>query len=122
MQVAQFSGESNAYGITLRYTRGVGHYDFIITTGGYWAFYVCDDAKQSCMALIPFAHSDALQEGIDTLNTLEARAVGSHFDFYLNGTKVGQANDSTYTSGQVALVGGPNMECVFSNLSIALPE
>lgn len=120
-QVKQFGGDENAYGITLRYTRGVGLYEFLITRFGYWGFYTCDLAAQKCSAVIRFAHTDALQEGQDTLNTMEARAVGTHFNFYLNGIQVGQADNSTYATGLTALFAGQDMECVFSNLTIAQP-
>jgi hypothetical protein len=47
--------------------------------------------------------------------------VGSHFDFFVNGTKVGQADDYNYgsISGQIALDGSDTIEVVFNNLKIS---
>ena len=47
------------------------------------------------------------------------RAVGSHVDFYVNGQKVGQADDSTYSTGLVGLEVGTGTECIFQSMTIA---
>jgi hypothetical protein len=38
VQVKQVGGELNAYGIALRYVRGAGLYEFVITRFGDWGF------------------------------------------------------------------------------------
>ena len=54
-----------------------------------------------------------------SVNTLEVHAVQSHFDFFVNGTKVGQADDSSPDiGGPAALTGSAGIEVVFSDLKI----
>jgi hypothetical protein len=46
------------------------------------------------------------------------RSLGSHFDFFVNGTQVGQIDDASYPTGEVGLEGSQNCEVVFTNLAI----
>jgi hypothetical protein len=65
--------------------------------------------------------SPAIHVGLGATNTLEVRVLDSHFDFFVNGTKVGQADDTNYIaiSGNDVLEGSDGIEIVFSNLTIS---
>lgn len=73
--------------------------------------------------------SEAIKKGIGATNTLEVRTQGSHFKFFINGTNVGEQNDSSMpSSGSIAFFADnyapirdlPNVsiEAVFTNLVI----
>ena len=65
--------------------------------------------------------SSALKTGYNVKNTLEVIMNGNTMSFYANGVYLTQVQDSTYTSGFVALgafSSGDNTEVVYSNIKI----
>lgn len=108
------------YGIMFRLDDTGDDYQFIIDSNSKWALFKCTADK--CDTLIEYTHNDVIQGGLNTPNTLEVHAKGSHFDFFVNGTKVGEADDSTYASGGIGLASGANVEAVFTNLVITRPD
>lgn len=122
VDVQQVSGPNNdVYGLALRLDR-TAHtdYDLNVDALGHWVFYRCSGS--TCDRLIDFTAAASLHAGLNVTNKLQAKVKGSHFDFFINGVKVGQFEDSTYTSGLVGLECGESSECVFANLSIAQPR
>jgi hypothetical protein len=120
VQVKQVSGATtHAYGLGFRRPSAGSRYEFDIDGGGKWIFYKC--APGTCATVINLTPNAAIKGGLNTPNTLDVRAVGSHFDFSVNGTKVGQRDDTSYPSGEVVLVGDTASEVVFSNLLITKP-
>jgi len=120
VELKQISGATNqGYGIDFRRTGAGVEYRFAIDGYGHWTILSCNSSK--CTALSNWTSGGgALKAGLNQENTIEVTADGSHFEFFANGTKIGQIVDSTYSSGSVALaVGGPNMEVVYKNLVIS---
>lgn len=116
VQVSQLSGDSSSgFGVVFRRASQGNYYSFRIDSGGEWAAFVCQSG--SCNKL-GGASDSAIQTGLNATNELEVDAAGSHFDFYVNGTKVGSADDSTFSSGEIGLSGADGDEVVFSNLTI----
>lgn len=122
VDVKQISGaNNNVYGIALRLNRTTHtDYEMDMDALGHWVFYRC--GASTCDRLIDFSSAASIHAGLNVVNTLEVRAKGAHFDFWINGAKVGQFDDSTYASGLVGLACSDNTECVFSNLTIAQPN
>lgn len=61
----------------------------------------------------------AIEIGPRQSNTLEVRAQGSHFVFFVNGAQVGTADDTTLPRvGEIALRAAGNAEVVFTDLTI----
>ena len=77
--------------------------------GTYYIFDIRDDktfrvavyAKQSFDFLIFDQQSDAIRP--NKANVLEVTAIKSHFEFYINGQKVGEVDDDKIPEGKVAL-------------------
>ena len=96
------------------------------STGNYYSFYIDSNSKwgfskhvnNTRTDVIPYQFNAAIKGGLNVKNTLLVRMKGSHFDFYINGTKVGQADDSTYTSGLSGLFGNDNIEVAYNNFKI----
>ncbi len=107
------------YGIVLRRESKGNYYVFDIDSNGKWLFgkTVNDDYSD----ILPYQPSSAIKTGINVVNTLTVRASGSHFEFYVNGTKVGQADDTTFSSGSCGVHGDPNIEVAFNNFKVTLP-
>ncbi len=113
----QLSGDTNLpYGIGFRRPSAGKHYEFDIDSASAWVFYSCDPT--TCTPIVDYTKNSAIHGGLNTKNTLSVTSKGSHFDFFVNGTKVGQADDSTYSSGELGLLVDTNMECVFTNLTV----
>jgi hypothetical protein len=121
VQVIQLSGPTvNPYGLVFRGIENQSHYDFDIDSNGKWAFYSCDDIKKQCTAVVDVTANAAIQGGLNTSNTLEVQAKGSHFTFFVNGVQVGTADDTSYATGEIALA-GTGSEVVFRDLTIIRP-
>ncbi len=117
----QISGDSTSpYGFAFRMDAdtGVG-YEFAIDSASEWVFASCD--QNSCKPIVDFTQNSAIHGGLNTTNTFSVTAKGSHFDFFVNDTKVGQADDSTYTTGSIGPAVGGSMEAVFNNLQVTKP-
>jgi serine/threonine protein kinase len=97
-------------------------YDFEITSQGEFYFRRHDlGGGSNYTFLIPRTASSAIANG--SKNTLFILANGSNFAFYINGTFAGQAQDSTYASGQLGFVAGTlttdsSADASFSNLVV----
>ncbi|GHO93342.1 hypothetical protein KSF_033900 [Reticulibacter mediterranei] len=120
VEVSLRSG-SNA-GVMLR-VQGEGFYDFEINNQRQFFLRRHDPGKgSSYTSLIPPTTSSAILPG-GLPNTLLVIANGANFKLYINGTAVGEATDSTYASGQLALAAGtlaplPGGEGSFTNFKI----
>lgn len=117
--VQQLSGPTtHAYGVPFRYASDGNFYDFMIDSNGKWLFDKC--VNTTCTRLVDFTPNAAIKGGLHTANTLKVTAAGSHFEFFVNDTKVGSADDSTFTSGAVGVDGGDKgVTCVFTNFIVS---
>ena len=52
------------------------------------------------------------------MNTVNVFAIGSPFDLFVNGLRVGQADDATLAYGDVWLDTDGTSECVFRNFEV----
>lgn len=68
--------------------------------------------------IIPYQFNAAIKGGLNVKNTLLVRMKGSHFDFYINGTKVGEVDDTTYTSGLSGLFGNDYNDVAYTNFKV----
>ena len=92
------------YGIVFRRVSEGNFYEMLIDSNGKWLFDKV--VNNQTTTLLPYVPSSAIHTGLNTSNTLAARAVGSHFEFFVNGTQVGQFDDSTFTTGLTGVEGG----------------
>lgn len=122
VKAQQVSGPTTwGYGIVLRHQGPGNTYAFMIDSNGKWVFAKC--AGSNCDNLVDFTANDAIKGGLNTVNTLEVKAVTSHFDFFVNGTKVGSFDDSTFGSGELGVVAsGEDIECVFTDFLVSRPS
>jgi hypothetical protein len=118
VRVKRVSGPvGDGYGIAFRRVSTGTEYLFVIDGYGHWRVDKC--VTDTCSTLIDWSSSGgAIHSAINSENTLEVDANGSHFDFFANGAKIGQLSDSTFTTGDCGLAGGSGSEVVFSSLVI----
>jgi hypothetical protein len=94
-------------------------YVFRISRDGTYALYISQDEKNS----VPLAEdsSAAIKTGLGQTNTLTVIAQSSNIYMYINQQFVGNANDSTYTSGEIGVFAGVHTnatEAAFSNVRV----
>lgn len=117
VQAAQASGDTTqGYGLVLRRTSKGNYYIFAIDSSGEWAFYKF--VNDSGTAIHDFSKTVALKSGLNAKNTLKVTMSGSSFTFYVNGTHVGDATDTTFTSGKSGVAGASNTEVVYTTYKV----
>ena len=123
VQVKQVDGSLLLpYGLVFRRVSQSEWYQFTVDSSGNWAFSrAVSQTKQQpavieeIVASIPNA---VIKQGFNASNTLLVQAKGSHFVFFINGAKVGEADDSTYANGEIGLLATGTTEVAFNNIKI----
>lgn len=88
------------YGLMFRTPKNSGAsqgYLFAITCDGKYSLRLWDDPKMT--VLIGWTASDKILKGADAVNTLGVLADGKTLTLYINGSKVNQVTDGTFTEG-----------------------
>jgi hypothetical protein len=118
VRVTQLSGDdTSSYGIVFRRASKGNFYAFEIDSRGEWDF--IKDVNNQVTAIVDVTSNAAIHTGLHTTNMLEVQTNGSHYAFLVNDIRVGQADDTTFTSrGKVGLDGNDGTEVVYSHLSM----
>lgn len=120
VQTSQVSGPiTRFYGLVLRRKSAGNYYSFQIDSNGKWRFFKVVGGNATDIQ--PYIPNAAIHHGLHANNLLKVRAIGSHFEFFVNGVQVGQADDSTFGSGYCGFEVSDQIEVIFSNLVIAIP-
>jgi hypothetical protein len=95
-------------------------YAFLIDSNGSWrALKVV--ANQPTF-LGSWTSTAAIHKGLNASNTMQVLMSGSHFEFSVNGTRVGQADDSTLATGYAGLWGNTGIEVVYTSFKEQVGE
>jgi hypothetical protein len=101
----------DVFGVTFRELSGEWH-GFGITTDGNWAFFKAGHSP----TIIATDSNPAIMPGLNVTNTLTVTFTGSHFEFLVDGSTDGQADDGTLAGlGQIGLNATGNGIAVFAN-------
>ena len=103
-------------GIVVRRVGEGNAYLFGINGNGAWSF--SKSTLDQFIFIVKPTPNTAAKRGLNTTNTLQIVAKGSYFTFFVNGTKVGQAHDSTYAIGNCGLYAGSKTEAVFTDFKV----
>jgi hypothetical protein len=111
----QISGPSNdntGYGVMCRvgYNAGTGDltgYWFGIGADGYYS--IQKFSANEIVILVDWENSGAIREGNGRVNELRVVCQGSTLEFYVNGMKVAETSDNSYSFGDIGL-GGASFE------------
>ncbi len=116
--VQQTSGPpTHAFGIAFRHAAPKSYYFFGIDGRGRFMLTVVVNGVSH--TVIPFTPQAAIRTGANATNHLQVIAKSQVITLLVNGTPVGQATLSTFSSGTVGLRGINDGEVVFQQLSIA---
>jgi hypothetical protein len=120
--VLQIAGVDDlSYGVTLRRAAEGNYYSFEIDGSGRWYFYksaVDSNGSPVLSLLASRADNPSINKGPFHANTLQIRATGSRFEFFVNNVKVGQASDSSYAQGTIGLGGNDQLEVVYTDFTL----
>lgn len=120
VRVEQLSGDTaQSFGIVFRSPSRDNFYRFAIDSNGGWLFSkLTNDTRTDIVSYTPSA---AIKPGLNVTNTLQVVARGTHFDFFVNGTKVGEADDGAFAEGRLGLTGVAGGDIVYSDLLVEVP-
>jgi hypothetical protein len=63
-----------------------------------------------------------INRGPNNANEIAVRMRGGHFNFYANGTELGQADDAVYESGKMGIVNiVGRLDVVYNDFKVAVP-
>jgi hypothetical protein len=118
VQTRQISGSlTQGYSLIFRFDESnASFYALLIDSNAYWRALKVAGNQPTFFG--PWTANGAIRRGLNTTNTMKVSVQGTHFDFYVNGTKVGQADDSALTSGKAGLWGNTGIEVVYTNFNI----
>ena len=109
------------YGLILRRAQEGDYYQFVISDDGY--FKIRKHTAEGWTTLLDWIESDAIVQGVNAVNRLQAVAWGSELLFYVNGVHLGRAVDDAFAEGHIGVsagsfAGGPGVHAVFDNVVV----
>lgn len=99
----------NVYGLICRYQDRSNFYAFVISSDGYAGIIKVEQGTYKILTGAQLSFSAAIRRG-EALNHLRMDCVGQTLALAVNGQVLVQAHDSTFASGEVALMAGTNPE------------
>jgi hypothetical protein len=94
--------DDNQYGVILRYVDIDNFYAFKISGDGQYSFTKSEGEWQT---LIKWTKSKTIRRGLST-NHIRVTCQGDKFIFYVNGEKVAEHRDDSFTEGDIGLFAG----------------
>jgi hypothetical protein len=116
--------DDNEFGIICRYNSVDEFYYAVISSDGYYGIMKMSSDGGMPIGNDSLLESDAINLGAAS-NHIRFECVGSTLTLYINGTRVDQQTDSSYTSGNVGLLAGTfdtvGTDVLFDNYIIYKP-
>ena len=116
--------DNNQYGVICRYQDEANFYGFLMSSDGYAGIIKVLDGNYQLISGKMLAYQESISQG-DALNYLRADCNQSDLTFYINGTKVLEGHDSSFTSGDVGLIAGTyeetGVDIFFDNFIVYKP-
>lgn len=120
VDASQVAGPDGQYGLFFRQADEDNFYLFAVSPVG--SYTVWKRVAGEWSELIPWAESEAIQPGQNTVNRLGVLAEDTHFTLLINDTAVVQLEDPDFARGAIALAAGTfedaGTEVAFDNLSL----
>ena len=106
VQVVSLDGPDDAeVGVICRYQDDDNFYLFSYTADGFYAIAIQTDGDFSLLSGERYMQSNAILKG-NSANQLTVSCIGDTLSFYINGVKVSEVVDTTFSRGYVGLLAG----------------
>ena len=116
--------DSNWHIICLRLKDDYNYYGFHISSDGW--YYINKVIDQKDTIFVQPTRSAYIDQGKDANNHIHIECIGSNLNFSVNGHKLRDVNDTTFSEGDIGLAAaalkGPSTEVTFDNLTIIEPR
>jgi hypothetical protein len=116
--------DDNDFGILCRYQDTENFYFLIISSDGYYGIGIVEDGEQRLLEPPQMYHSNSILPG-EAVNHLQATCQGSRLALYVNGDFIAEADDATFSNGDIGLIVGsfdlPGVDIWFDNLMVRNP-
>lgn len=116
--------EDNDYGVLCRYKDQDNFYAFLVSSDQYAGIMKVKDGNYQLISGENLQFFDVINSGEKT-NFLGADCTGSRLTFYVNGTRLLEANDTDFSAGEVGLIAGtyeiPGVDIRFDNFVVSRP-
>lgn len=114
----------NDFGLICRYQDRNNFYAFLASSDGYAGILKVEDGKYKVISGTQLAFSPSLQQG-EALNHLQADCIGQTLALLANGQVVAQAQDGSFSAGEVGVIAGTNatpvVDIFFDNFVVSKP-
>lgn len=123
LDVTKISGPNDGYaGLICRFQNSGNYYGFIVMGDGGYRIY---KKFGGIITDLETPGQKGIVETGDSFNRIRADCTGTSLTLFVNGERVADAQDDTFTEGRVGLVAGteatPGLEILFDNFLIANP-
>jgi hypothetical protein len=113
--------EGGDYGLIVRRAQEGDYYQFVVSDDGFCK--IRKHTAEGWTTLLDWVESDALAQGVNAVNRLQAVAWGPELLFYANGVFLGRAVDDTLGEGLIGVSAGtfedgPGVHAVFDNVTV----
>lgn len=116
--------DDNDFGVICRYQDIENFYFMIISSDGYYGVGKVIGGEQELIGTEQMNPDDSIKQGNAT-NRIKADCVGSHLVLHVNGSKIVDVEDTTFSSGDVGLMAGtfaePGTDIHFDNFVVKNP-
>ena len=117
--------DDNDFGLICRFQDQNNFYIFLISSDGYYGIAKVKDGQYSLIGADQLQYHNAIAHGAAS-NHLRADCAGPALRLYVNGQKLQDVQDLTFTSGDVGLMAGsydePGVDILFHNFVVKQPE
>lgn len=104
------------FGIVFRSNANHSEYGFLISADGHWTTYKL--VKNQLTPIINWTTTATVRQNKGAHNTLNIYFKGTQLHFFVNGILVGQADDTTFSSGSVGVTASAGQNVIFANFSV----
>jgi hypothetical protein len=121
-QVSGPTDDNNGYGVMCRAQENGDGYLFAISGDGYYSIWAISNGE--FLDLVDWAESGSIAQG-DSKNHLRVVCDGSHLALYVNNQLIGEAQDSSFASGDIGFAAASYTDegtlIYFDNLVVTAP-
>jgi hypothetical protein len=114
----------NDFGLICRYQDRNNFYAFLASSDRYAGILKVEDGKYKVISGTQLAFSPALHQG-EALNHMQADCIGQTLALLANDQVVAQAQDGTFSAGEVGVIAGtnstPGVDMFFDNFVVSKP-